>query len=411
MGIVRCYCMATIFRKKGSPFYWTAFYDADGRRRYRTTKSKRKTEAVSIASEMELASRRVGDGGESDRRILAILEEATEKALRHRINTDVARDLLNRILECSTGEKLFDPTLEEWFRGWVADKKKSRAEKTAIRYEGVIDSFLDFLTLAKRRAPLGALTIEDVRRYRDKISREGRADATVNFAVKTLRAPLNAARKQGLIVHNPAEGVDLVAVKVEEKGVFSPEDVGKLVGAAEGDWRGLILGGYYTGSRLGDISNLEWESIDLKDGLVEFVQAKTTRRVNIPLHGEFRAWLQAIKKEDRQGSVFPSLAGTTSSGRSGLSGQFNRILKKAGIKGVIVERKGVKGRNRSSLTFHSLRHSFNSAMATAGIPQEVRQKLTGHASKAVNDRYTHTELQTLKGAIDTLPSLEMTRCE
>ncbi|MFT5853349.1 MAG: integrase [Verrucomicrobiales bacterium] len=396
--------MATIFRKKGSPFYWTAFYDADGRRRYRTTKSKRKTEAISIASEMELASRRVGDGGESDRRILAILEEATEKALRHRLNTDVARDLLNRILECSTGEKLFDPTLEEWFRGWVADKKKSRAEKTAIRYEGVIDSFLDFLTLAKRRAPLGALTIEDVRSYRDKISREGRADATVNFAVKTLRAPLNAARKQGLIVHNPAEGVDLVAVKVEEKGVFSPEDVRKLVGAAEGDWKGLILGGYYTGARLGDLVALNWSAIDLTEGLVEFVQSKTGRRVNIPLHGEFRLWLESIGEQS--GSVFPSLAGTTSSGRSGLSGQFKKILTKAGLKGTIVERKGKLGRNRSSLSFHSLRHSFNSAMATAGIPQEVRQKLTGHASKAVNDRYTHTEFQTLKGAIDALPPLK-----
>ncbi|MFT5853352.1 MAG: integrase [Verrucomicrobiales bacterium] len=400
--------MATIFRKKGSPFYWTAFYDADGRRRYRSTKSKRKTEAISIASEMELASRRVGDGGEFDRRILAILEEATEKALRHRLNTDVARDLLNRILECSTGEKLFDPTLEEWFRSWVEDKKKSRAEKTAIRYEGVINSFLDFLTLAKRRAPLGALTIDDVRRYRDKISREGRAEATVNFAVKTLRAPLNAARKQGLIVHNPAEGVDLVTVEVEEKGVFSPEDVAKLVRAADGDWKGLILGGYYTGSRLGDISNLDWKSVNLEEGLVEFIQAKTKRRVNIPLHGEFKGWLESIKKEDRKGPVFPSLAGTTSSGRSGLSGQFKKILTKAGLKGQTVERKGKAGRNRSSLSFHSLRHSFNSAMATAGIPQEIRQKLTGHASKAVNDRYTHTELGTLKEAIESLPSLSKT---
>ena len=66
------------------------------------------------------------------------------------------------------------------------------------------------------------------------------------------------------------------------------------------------------------------------------------------------------------------------------------------------------GRNRCSLSFHSLRHSFNSAMATAGIPQEIRQKLTGHASKAVNDRYTHTELATLKGAIESLPSISST---
>ena len=78
--------MVTVFRKKGSPIYWTAFNDGDGRRRYRSTKSKRKTDAISAATEMELASRRVGDGSEADRRILAILEEATRRALRKRLN-------------------------------------------------------------------------------------------------------------------------------------------------------------------------------------------------------------------------------------------------------------------------------------------------------------------------------------
>jgi site-specific recombinase XerD len=57
------------------------------------------------------------------------------------------------------------------------------------------------------------------------------------------------------------------------------------------------------------------------------------------------------------------------------------------------------------LSFHSLRHSFNSAMANAGVSQELRQRLTGHASKAINDRYTHTELETLRKAVGTVPSL------
>ena len=139
---------------KRSPSFWTAFYDAEGRRCYRSTKSRRKTEPVSTISEMELASRRVGECGESDLRILAILGEATEKALRHRLKTDVARELLKRILESSTGENLFDPTLGGWFRGWVADERKSRAGQTAIRHDGVVDSLIDFLTLAKWCAQL-----------------------------------------------------------------------------------------------------------------------------------------------------------------------------------------------------------------------------------------------------------------
>ena len=54
------------------------------------------------------------------------------------------------------------------------------------------------------------------------------------------------------------------------------------------------------------------------------------------------------------------------------------------------------GGTRSSLSFHSLSHSFNSALANAGVAQEVRQKLTGHASAAMNARYTHHEIETLR---------------
>ena len=55
----------------------------------------------------------------------------------------------------------------------------------------------------------------------------------------------------------------------------------------------------------------------------------------------------------------------------------------------VMEKREEKGRNRNSLLFHSLRHSFNSAMANAGVSQEVRQGLTGHASKAVNPLHAH----------------------
>jgi integrase len=99
------------------------------------------------------------------------------------------------------------------------------------------------------------------------------------------------------------------------------------------------------------------------------------------------------------------MAGKTMAGRNGLSGQFRLLMSKAGIAGRTTERRGEKGRNRSSLTFHSLRHSFNSAMANAGVPQELRQRLTGHAAKAINDRYTHTQLETLRTAVGLVPGL------
>jgi integrase len=52
-----------------------------------------------------------------------------------------------------------------------------------------------------------------------------------------------------------------------------------------------------------------------------------------------------------------------------------------------------------------LRHSFNSALVNADVSQEIRQKLTGHASAAMNEVYTHRELEPLRKAIAKLPRI------
>jgi integrase len=102
-------------------------------------------------------------------------------------------------------------------------------------------------------------------------------------------------------------------------------------------------------------------------------------------------------------AIFPSLAGRGTGGKHGLSGRFNAIMEIAGVEGKRTKASG--GRTLSSLSFHSLRHSFNSALANAGVSQEIRQKLTGHASAEMNTIYTHHELAPLRAAVEKLPAL------
>jgi hypothetical protein len=49
------------------------------------------------------------------------------------------------------------------------------------------------------------------------------------------------------------------------------------------------------------------------------------------------------------------------------------------------------------------RHSFNSALANAGVPEEVRMKLTGHATAVMNAQYTHLQAKIPKDAGTKLP--------
>ena len=67
---------------------------------------------------------------------------------------------------------------------------------------------------------------------------------------------------------------------------------------------------------------------------------------------------------------------------------FKRIMERAGIEAGVGPTK--ERRNVSKLSFHSLRHSFNSALANAGIPPEIRQLLTGHSSLEMTNRRIQT---------------------
>jgi integrase len=201
---------------------------------------------------------------------------------------------------------------------------------------------------------------------------------------------------------NPATAVESLPVKAEERGTFTSAQASKLVRAASGDWRAAILLGYYTGARLGDVANMRWDAIDWRSKVVRFTPSKTKKPVTIPLHRDLE---RELLKNAGIGKtpMFPSLAGKDTGGKHGLSGRFAAIMEKAKIEGKQTQASG--GRTLSSLSFHSLRHSFNSAMANAGISQEVRQKLTGHTSAETNKVYTHHELESLRAAVSVIPSI------
>jgi len=85
---------------------------------------------------------------------------------------------------------------------------------------------------------------------------------------------------------------------------------------------------------------------------------------------------------------------------------FARIMQRAKVRGEVTrERSGKAGRTVNSLSFHSFRHTLTSIMANAGVPVEVRQQFTGHASAEMNQHYTHHEIATLRAAIEKLPAL------
>ena len=178
-----------------------------------------------------------------------------------------------------------------------------------------------------------------------------------------------------------------------------------LLTSADDEWKTAILCGYYLGARLGDVISLSWENVDLAGNVITYEQRKTGKTVVAPLHPDLKAHLFKLAGDNPRAPLCPKLQRRSIGGRSGLSQTFTLIMHNAGVDQHQVKGKGKQGRAFSKLSFHSLRHTFTSALANANIPAEVRQKLTGHADAATHQKYTHLELEPLQAAIATLPSL------
>lgn len=377
--------MASIFRRPRSPYWFAAYTDATGRRRQKTTKTSNRALALDFA---------------------IALEKLAAKGRAGTLTEAVAREAIGELVLQATGEPLVFYTAAGWLDHWLSAKTEARAGSTAERYKQVKRDFLESLG-NRAKLNIAAIGQADVLKYRRAEMAAGKSPKTANLSVKIVSAAFNAALRQGLITTNPCLGIDPLDEATAERHPFKPDQISALLRAATGDWRRAILLGYYTGARLGDVVNLKGENIDHEHKLVTFTPQKTKRRgtvVKIPLHPDLE---RALLEKPCVGKAFllPDLAGKTTGGAHGLSAAFAAIMARAGIVGKVT-RHTETGRANTSLSFHSLRHSFNSAMANAGISQEIRQKLTGHTSAEQNTAYTHHELEPLRLAVSKLQSVD-----
>ena len=380
--------MAHLIKRPDSELWWGSFTGADGRRIRRSTGTSDKAVANAILVGWEKAAR------EGRKKVL------TESRVRR---------TMNDILEQFTGASLSCPSVAEYFRDWIESKKEEKAQKTVLKYIQTANHFLSALG-AKTRLPMEAIGAADIRIWREALLKEGRSGTTVNDSVKVISSVFEQARRLGRIPLNPCH--ELGAVRDEEKGerdTFTSDQLKALLRAASGsDWEGAVLAGFYTGLRLRDVAGLTWEAVDSVDPnrwFLRVIASKNRKGVAVPLHPEFRGWLEQRPQGVGKAALFPSLAGRYTGGKSGLSGQFKKLMEKAGVMGRIIRKGEGAGRTTSSLSYHSLRHSFTSAMTAAGVPEEVRMLLTGHSTRTAHRIYTHHEERQVWEAVSTLPEV------
>ena len=322
------------------------------------------------------------------------------------LGEDAARDFVNRVIKAAQVEARVEGTkVADFLRGWIEGRRLSKAQATGARYNTTIEMFIEFLG-GREKASIAAMGAKDIEKFRNHRLKEV-SPSTVADDLKILRTAFNSARKQGLVLSNPVDGVDFPAAEAQSREAFTPAEVPLLIAATDDpEWKVAIMFGAYAGCRLSDAVQMDWAAVDFSAKLLRYRQRKTKRVVELPLH---KVLLKQLEKMagDSGGLITPALARQGVSGKSGLSRQFLQIARAAGVDCDVrsADRKTrTKTRSFTGKSFHSLRSSFVSAMANAGVAPEIRQKLSGHTTAEAHQRYTKLELDPLRKAINAIPA-------
>ena len=371
--------------KRGSTYH-VQYYDG-GKEIKRSLRTSDKREAEKQIKEM-LAPLLIAG---KDEQLLTVQQKITEARL----------DKLN----ATGGEKLL--IANAWGMYLESPKRPQSRESALADYESRWNHFKNFMVAINAGFAMEDVKERHVQKFLGTLS--GLSPNRYNKTVQTCRLVYKVLSKSLGFRCDPFEDIALKSLQTHSHRELSEGELIKVCQEATGEMRTLFAVGLYTALRLGDAATLKWDEVSLPLNRIVRMPMKTTRRgktVSIPIHPTLKAILEEIPPERRAGDVTPILAGIYIKNRSDLSAMVQGHFAKCGIK----TQKKSKGQQRTSceVGFHSLRHSFATMCAMAGVPLPVVQALCGHGSPAVQKAYIHVGIEQSRLAVGALLDISAT---
>jgi integrase len=301
--------------------------------------------------------------------------------------------------------------VEEWLDSWLSDCLKplvdagKLAHSTYVRYEGIVNRHLK-PALGHRK--LRDLTRPEVRRlYAEK--GKTLSPRSVDYIHVTLQMALSQAVRDDVIYRNVAEGERPRSSRQrrsDDTTALTSRQVRALLTATRGTrFEALYVVALHTGLRQGELLGLRWSDVNLDsasprlsvsqslkvtDAGLDFGPPKNkASRRSVPLNSTTVAALRAHRtrqNEERLASsrwrdhhdlVFPNSIGGPMAHNNLYSRDYMPLLRRAGLAD-------------EGFTFHSLRHTFATALFERGQHPKIVQSLLGHASiTQTMDTYSH----------------------
>ena len=332
-------------------------------------------------------------------------------------------------IQAGTYKKNSSITLDEYFKEWEAEKRKTVAPTTMYHYGLVYKLYI--------KKPLGHWKLKEIERRKliwlfnsvvEKVS-----ICMANACRSLLSQIFQSACYDEIIAVNIVKNVPRIKDKNATPAretihrALTNEEIAAFMGQVT---KSIYFNAFRfmlaTGVRAGECAGLEWKDIDRKNGVIHIRRTMTTdangkrvigqttktrrSRRDIPINSEIAEILTAQSLQNRalfgdivniNGVVFPN----TKNGTIGAC-TFNELISRA-IAIYNLENnkkpKGERGITLEHFSIHAFRDTFASRAAAAGVPLNVLKELLGHSSYAMTaDLYGHIYEEQKKAAMENL---------
>jgi integrase len=278
---------------------------------------------------------------------------------------------------------------------YLPSSKLSKTEATVKREESLFKCWLLPIIGDKPLKDITQITLERIKRnMKDK----GLSDRSIAYALALVRQVYNFARRNKLF-HGESPTAEIVFPKYDNRRMafLSHDQADKMLDCLKEKHFQLYefsLISLFLGLRSKEILSLHWGDIDFDNDILHVKDTKNTVNRSLPLNNPVRDMLKDKNKGKPSELVFVDKQGQRLKNPN-ISMKFTLIIKELGFNDGIVDR-------RQKIVCHSLRHTFCSWLAIDGVDLYTIQKLSGHKTLSMVQRYSHLNEEKLRTTVDSL---------
>lgn len=278
------------------------------------------------------------------------------------------------------------------FLAWLV-AEKGLANNTRSAYAADLTRYLDYLDQLKRETP-DAIMPSDIAAFLGKERERGLAPRSRGRLLSAIRMFHRFLLTERYATTNPASLIESPRPLKKLPSFLSADEVETLLHSAQGgrpeDIRDLAMLEllYATGLRVSELVNLKLREVNLEVGYL-MTMGKGNKERLVPIGAAARArvadYLEQVRSRQDPDGVKPSLFLSRLGDAMTRQAFWNIIKKRALLAGV-----------RTSISPHTLRHSFATHLLANGADLRSVQIMLGHADLSTTQIYTHVTRERLK---------------